>query len=330
MSYGVKITFRGLCGFIPAVDDLSQGQNWVGAFFAQSGNQRLGDSLRPLSIHHPYLRYRTSDLLDPASSGFPQKDHILDLRNLDVAFFPQSSIHANVSINYFNGPLPPKPSNEIEGEYFNWVPEMAAIESGAGVVNPQCLLVDPGSDIVTTRCHLLSGVLKSSSLGKFEGNEIVSQFHPPTGPGQVVQALANEVSLDIYGVVGTFTISLAEFGTTDIKNLVFSQLPDGGTLKLEVGNLCAEELFSEPSRSAYPTPDFDFAWHYRLSNIFARSFPPTLPTLPVPKDITFGGGGGGDFARCTQSRFAAPSAGQVSTMVQLATAMKPTGSLARR
>ena len=306
MTYNARIVFRGLCQFVPSNNDLQQQQSWLGVFLVNA-SKRSGTPGRPLEIHHPYMRFVHSDLA--GQEGAPSVKQVMELQRKDVGLFAPYAAESSISFNFSPTPGQDPGNDQVKRMYFNWVPDIESIVTGSGAMLDSCFQSDP-RQLVSTRVHLSQGTVRTSDLGRFDGQNLIVQFHP-TAKAPVIQAVAVEVALDLHGIVGRFKVRMRDFGGANIKELVFRDFAQDELLSIEFGNLCARDLDGDKSDAPYPLPDFDFGWHYLLSNNFGGSVP-DIPTIPVPFKFNLGGSGGGEFCEMYRCQIHGPGSGKFS------------------
>jgi hypothetical protein len=318
-----RIIFHGLCGFVPGGALAVSPLGWVGVFLVKADEEARVQFGRDLPPHYPFLRFRLNDL--EGHENAPAADAYWQLGNEDLAIITGKAMDAGVTI-----PLgredreAPNPNIPKDEEHFDWISMIDCVEPGAGRVNNACLLETPVGNRVAVRVHLTDGFLQTNEVNNYDGGAVVSQFDPFPGAGgrPVRHALASSSVLTIYGIPERLIIRSQRFGTKVRRDLRFRA---GINPEIHIFNFCMSDLLNDPRRipPVYPGPDFDYEWHYVLSQDADRIF--DLGRIPVPVAVSFtprDGSGGREPARCAEAAFAAPDATQVRTMTELAKSMK--------
>lgn len=319
----INFVFHGLCGFVPGGDLKVGPVDWVGVFLVkadQGARERLGTDL---PAHYPFVRFKLSDLEGHANGPDSFAYWLLDEEDL-VIVTGKSSESGVQAILGREGREVPDP-NDPEGEkYFDWISEIDKVRPGSGHVSGDCLLAEPVGNRVGVRIHLLDGLLRTNEINNYDGGFVVSQFDPFPGNAAppVRHALASSSVLTIYNVPGQIKLRTQKFGTNHCRELVFRAQ---SSLTIHIYNFCMADLLEDPQRvpPVYPGADFDFEWHYVLSqNAFSA-----LQTRrnPIPVAVKFAprdGSGGREPARCAETAFVRPSDEQVLVMTGLARAIQ--------
>jgi hypothetical protein len=325
-GYQVRITFRGLCPFVPGAD-LNQREQpeWVGAFLVNARNgsrEEFPGIPAELPDHFPFLEYRASDLKGMANA--PAETVLSPLRNVDVGFVPPAGSAEELRVDLANRELDVVPTSKEEGNVFDWVTPMDGVMLGSGEVAGECFDGDP-SRRLAARVHITRGLLQTDQLGLIGKKAAVA----PLQINGVVKrrASAKSVALTIDCAPGNFKIRLQPFDPPGalLTELVFREPPRGEILEIGISNLCADDLLSNGQSAAGPAAltraDADFRWNYLVSKKDKDLLPqagvpgpfeefPFPASFAVPED----GGGGGLGVQCSPPQTAPVSGESLSTM----------------
>lgn len=315
--YTVKVTFRGLCAFVPS--DATTTPAWVGAFLVdadENSRERFGLNLNP---HYSFLQFKWKDVEGLALPPDDLEDlGLWSLQSKDIVFVRQNPTGGPVTIHRApTGTLGdfPRPGEE---QFFDWVPQADEVAPGAGVMDSDCFSATP-SGRVNVRIHLSEGKIISDALGEYENNLVLSQFDPPRVPAPNPRAMARRIGLVMENVERSFKVRARKFGSANVRELIFKDPGVGNTLELTVLNICMDDLMEDPARRRrYPVVDRDYRWYYTLSLPAGSSVPESLP-VPVPVQFRVSSGtGGGEPAQCTSSGYRPPTSAQVAAMQTIA------------
>lgn len=315
-SYRVRITFRGLCPFVPGSDDPRPG--WVGAFLinasAASRSEFKIESPELFPEHFPFLEYRVSDLVSMESA--PKQTVLSPLRMMDMVFAlpPESDKELLVDLSDHDlGEVP----GENEGNFFDWVTPMNGVTPGSGDVASECFDDDPSRRLIA-RVHITSGLLQTERLAQFKKQAVVAPLQLDGVSRR--RAVAKSVSLTMNCGPGEFKIRMRPFGEPGIKSeeLIFRQPSEGEFLKIGISNLCADDLLLAASRSVTEEEarqeDLDFRWNYLIStNVYELLEKGGVPgpfevmAFPGITSAPNDGGGGVDGAQCSPPKSASVS-----------------------
>src|SRR4051794_36476142 len=321
----VKITFRGLCAFVPS-DDIKKGVplDWMGVMLVNADEiSQIKFNKRDMNIHHTFLKFNLSTVdglkNPPDASGY------LELHEEDVVMITgneQSGVDVKVG-----KPGDPRKPNPNEEDFFNWISVVEEVLPTAGSVHANCFKGIPDEGRVAARFHISEGLLTTARVGKYDDEPVILQFHPPGPDSKVLpRAATTKVALDVSDVKGEFKIRASRFGSDSFRELVFKNQGDT-PLEIDVLNICGSDL-SEAKFGPRPYPglDEDFRWYYILSD----SLPSSLKEedLPIPVSVEFtpkSGQGGREPARCANAQFARATTSQVLSMMKLADKIRSAG-----
>jgi hypothetical protein len=313
MSYTLKVVFRGLMVLVPS-DVLSNDQPWFGAFLVNADLDTLGGlgSDRTLKLHFPFIRYDVADL-----KGVPagvDGEGLWELAGEDVVIRPATSPGGPLHITHSpTGTIGTQPAAGEE-RFFDWVPRVSDL-LGNGAVHPDCLSAQPIKGLVVARIHLQQGQVQTETLSSFNNEGAIIQFSPVIAGGiKVHRVIATSVSLEMPNLQGDLKLRARKFDGSHPRELVFAEPASGGTLSIEVLNLCSDELLGQPPR--FPGVDSDFAWNYLATDAGNQRLVNNLPlSLPVAVQFDPGDAGGGEYAHCTHPQAAPASAAGLATML---------------
>jgi hypothetical protein len=315
----VKITFRGLCAFVPSSEIKKDVPvDWLGVMLvnANEDSQRKFKKL-DLNIHHTLVKFNLNDIEGLKNS--PDASGYWELHEEDVVLVTgNEQLGVNVKIGEPDNPRKPTPEEE---DFFNWISSVEEILPTAGSVRLNCFEEKPDEGRVAVRIHISEGDLTTARVGKYDDEPVILQFHPP-GPDSEVfpRAATTKVALDIYDVKGPFKIRARRFGGASFRELVFKNKKSMDPLEIDILNICSSD-FSEAKFGPKPYPglDEDFRWYYILSQALPNNI--KEEALPIPVAVEFNpksGQGGREPARCANALFAEATTGQVASMMTLA------------
>jgi len=310
MSYTLRLTFSGLCAFIPNRDwghSVPPDEITVCLLNSASKNDRLKMIENFPERHVPLLRFELASIAPDVSYG---KDCYAywTLAEEDVWISFRKKDGENI---YNTGPL--RVVMDGTARSFLHVPSMEDVCSGAGQVEVGSLEKVPRNDLVVARFQLDSGILANDEFGKFRGGEVVVQFVPVGGGGAWRERLPHRVVLEFRDLPEDVeaVVHAEKFNDPDsFRDLILGPVEDpaGNRLvELNVLNLCCGYVLGDKSPwESYPESDRDFECYYVLSREFGElrknlvRFPIPVPVEHENRDEKVGGG---DTIRCSVSRF---------------------------
>jgi hypothetical protein len=313
-GYTLKVHFRGLMVWVPS-DDFDQPQDWIGAFLVNAGPQAV-DSVAGdprLKPHFPLVRFPLAAL--PGMSGRTGEGSWA-LQNEDLFIVPRDCpADAKLRTKYSRrvGTRPTK----TQRDHLNWVPRLAALAAPA-TISTDCLEAQPREGRIVARVHLRQGTLLAEKLGIFDNKDILVEFFPKMNGGTAGrQVVAGLLVLEMNDLRSDLRLVARSFVDQTTRELVLQDPGDGKTLDIEVLNLCPDEL--QNIRPPLPGEDTDFLWNYRATDLWDPN-PRVWSQFsrPVAVEFSTNGGGGGEYAHCTNLVAPAISQAQLAVMKGLA------------
>jgi hypothetical protein len=305
MGYSLRVTFEGLCAFLPSeeirpFEPLEQ----ISVFMVDTRK------LQPLRrLHKPIVEFRLVDLVIEGENKWdPDAKVRWRLEDMDLFIKIPEVEHPEIIVDCGAQGEEPREGEESD---FNWVPRLVNALPPAeasrrrllyhgGKVDSICLGTDP-SDFVAARIHLEHGNLLVDELVRTQNRVTVSQFVPSEEPAPLRQALSLRVALDVEEVNETVFMRAKRFEEDEWIEFELKLGPGADRLQIDFKNLCddAEGNFSEWGR------DDDFELFYRLAG--AGEDPGKIVGLPAPVSVRHppsrtpvAGDGGATFKRCTE------------------------------
>ncbi len=311
MSYTFRMTFSGLCAFVPRVKDGETSPRRVDVLIVKDQEPDTAggrwDQSPDYDAHSAEIGFPVRQL---QPGGDPNSDVLgrWELENEEVRLFVrragEDDQELNQGLTVMEGgrdatqDCPPSlgaapyGTNEARDYYrllsdVSWIPQVEKALPGAGTISRENLLSTPSSD-VAARFVLESGILGTDAIGQFLDGWVIAQFvPPPNGAPAYSQALAHRVVLEVVIDDGSsVVIKATDFSAGTTRELVLAPVA-GALLQVDVTNLCCGYYATaKGSPTAAPEPDHDFAEVYRLSADYAALQKANL-WLPVPVPVQY-------------------------------------------
>lgn len=271
MAFSFRLTFTGLCAFVPRL--LNTGERNQGTILLVNATTPVED----LNLHTHLVNH------DPKIEIHGKK---IDVTGFDFRFeFIRNSGTPGTTapdellpIDALPTPKPPFPAPDTDDDHDSyWIMDMAAID--AGNVANDCFGAQPTQ--VTARFKLTAGFLSTSRMveDQNDGSDILWNFQKSeTATPKITRPIAAEIAVTCIADADQVVLIRKRFGSTAEERIAL--LPVAGEVVLAVENLCDSTPTVGPSEGQNPTllgEISDFGWFYRL----VANQPPLL-YLPYP------------------------------------------------
>ncbi|HEX3525822.1 MAG TPA: hypothetical protein VH988_02040 [Thermoanaerobaculia bacterium] len=330
-SYTFRVSFSGLCAFVPRVDSAHSLKRMDVILVADDDKEAYAE------IHRPVVGIYVKNLRGAADNGdLGDTMAFFELDREDVEFFRLERGKATAeaeklvgSIGYLgNGKLGSKPllsatitdSTQIAQDFkqqqadFCWVPRMKRILPEASRIDSRLVVDSIPANIVKARALVSSGDFGSHQLGRYNAGFVVAQFTPAIKANAPVrQAIAHWAGSDTpvdskYDIL----VRISKMGKPENKREVVLRARDESTLEVRISNLCCGYYGSEDVNGLKILrnlePDDDFQRFYDLLPDQGAAMRQKYSRLPQPIPVDYPAlpeseTGGVDPVRCSGVRF---------------------------
>jgi hypothetical protein len=287
MPYTFRMILGGLCTFVP-----EPGLGAVRALMVntdpQAGHGRVGQLSHLPDLHRPTLVYdRANETGANPASGSRQA--IWPLRKEEITVTTQQPVPLRIVGNLSSTKTGTPAANDHD---LDWIPNLASIVPLAGRIEQDCLGPNPTMDFITARVRIDQGTLQVYQFAQFPGTASVeTEFVPyPTGATIARQAMPHQVRWDITVPDGqTVTINSRPFpAAAPLPIIAFGPAPAGGTIEVQLINLCCGQYLTQPPPPppSRLDPDDDFECFYMLLDNFSTLINQVKP-LPIPVPVAY-------------------------------------------
>lgn len=325
-TYTLRVSFTGLCGFIPRGNDPSIISR-MDVILPEADYDLERPHIPTVSF---YLRHMcstvASSLVDDTQAFWVLEDEDVRFSLFDIGTGEETELEGSIQLlgGRKSGDKPFLDTS-IEDEAargndflaqmgdFSWVPRMKLCLDAAGDADPE-LVDDDAPGEIKARVYLSAGCFGTHALGVYQEKYIVvAEFAPSVSDTIFLrQALAHWAGVDIeiesrFGIV----VRASKYEHPEsVREMRLRAIPGEDVMKIEISNSCCG-IGGKGYGGGRPESDTDFEYLYKicanyedlqqkLGDIWPIPVPVRYPVFPDPDAPAIGGV---EPARCTGGRF---------------------------